>query len=150
MSTSFESAKVETAQGNMNVLYSGKKRGTDFDLVLVHGLIVSSSFMLPTARYLARRYRVFVPDLIGHGQSDTPDRALSIKDHAQAVACALEKLQVRKPVVVGGSYGCHVAADLFQLLDIRGLAFVGPTPGYGLHQSMAELLKDALREPPDL
>ncbi len=40
-------------------------------VVLVHGLGVSSRYMLPTLALLAPRYRVFAPDLPGFGHSVT-------------------------------------------------------------------------------
>lgn len=39
-------------------------------VVLVHGLVVSSRYMVPTLKRLARDYRVYAPDLPGFGESE--------------------------------------------------------------------------------
>ena len=41
-------------------------------VVLVHGLVVSSRYMLPVAEQLAPYYRVYAPDLPGFGKSAKP------------------------------------------------------------------------------
>jgi pimeloyl-ACP methyl ester carboxylesterase len=139
---------VPTAHGNLNVLVGGEDNNHyDFDLLLVHGLIVSSNFMLPTAKCLAGTYRVVLPDLLGHGLSETPDHPLGVREHAQTLALASKKLNLRKPIIVGGSYGCHVAVELSSLIDVKALVFVGPTPGDDLSKAFLELLRDAFYEP---
>ncbi len=40
--------------------------------VLVHGLSMSSRYLVPVARRLARGYRVYAPDLPGYGKSQHP------------------------------------------------------------------------------
>lgn len=42
------------------------------DVVLVHGLGLSGTYLLPMAQELARDYRVWVPDLPGFGRSGKP------------------------------------------------------------------------------
>ncbi|HEY9774341.1 MAG TPA: alpha/beta hydrolase [Planktothrix sp.] len=146
----FRNIDVETAHGNMRVMVAGSRTKDDFDIVLVHGLIVSSSFMEPTGKLLAGNHRVFVPDLLGHGKSDTPEKPLSVKKYAKELAFVLKQLKVRRPLIVGGSYGCHVAVELSHLMDVKGLVFVGPTPGGEVHEGIAALTKDAFFEPPQL
>jgi len=41
-------------------------------MVLVHGLVVSSRYMVPTAERLSPHHPVYVPDLPGFGKSDKP------------------------------------------------------------------------------
>ena len=41
-------------------------------IVLVHGVAASSRYLVPFAEHLARRARVYVPDLPGYGRSDRP------------------------------------------------------------------------------
>ncbi len=44
-------------------------------VILVHGLVVSSRYMVPTLRQLAPHYRVYAPDLPGFGKSTNPSRS---------------------------------------------------------------------------
>lgn len=139
---------ISTDAGSMRMLSSRNRQG--FDIVLVHGLIVSASFMEPTAKHLAQKHRVFLPDLLGHGKSETPKKALTIKEHAQLLTQALKTIKVKNPVIVGGSYGCQVAVETANLLDTSALIFVGPTPGAEFKKAFADLYTDAFHEPPEL
>jgi len=143
----FHTKTVPTDYGNLCTWFSGRRLPDDAEFVLVHGLIVSSSFMKPTAKYLAQNHRVYVPDLMGHGISDTPERPLTIAEHAKTLASTLENLKIKKPIIVGGSYGCHVSVELANLMDVEALVFVGPTPGGSFREAFSELTIDASREP---
>lgn len=139
---------VKTSLGTMRIFVSRGRKPDN--IVLVHGLIVSSSFMRPTAKELARKHKVVVPDLLGHGKSEVPGKLLTIDDHAASLKEALDILKIEKPIVVGGSYGCQVAVELAHRVDVRGLVFVGPNPGGDALTGIFELAKDGLREPPAL
>ena len=56
-------------------------------VVLVHGLGVSSRYMMPIAAELADEFAVYAVDLPGHGPSDRPPRTLDVP----ALAAALEQ-----------------------------------------------------------
>src|SRR6476620_7295459 len=60
--------------------------GVALPAVLVHGLVVSSRYMIPLAERLAERAQVYAPDLPGFGRSDHPDRPLDIAGLADALA----------------------------------------------------------------
>ena len=49
-------------------------------VVLVHGLVVSSRYMVPTAELLAAHYRVYAPDLPGFGKSYKPPRVVNVAE----------------------------------------------------------------------
>ena len=53
-------------------------------VVLVHGLGVSGTYMLPTAVELAPHYPVFMPDLPGFGKSAKPAHVLTIPELTDA------------------------------------------------------------------
>jgi pimeloyl-ACP methyl ester carboxylesterase len=56
-------------------------------VVLVHGLSVSSGYMIPTAERLSAFYRVYVPDLPGFGKSGKPSHILPPVSGALSVRC---------------------------------------------------------------
>jgi pimeloyl-ACP methyl ester carboxylesterase len=147
-SNQFREREISTSLGGVHMRY--KRRRGQLDLVLVHGLIVCSTFMEPTATCLSKRNSVYLPDLLGHGQSETPEAAVTIVEHANSMIEALTKLKVKSPVIIGGSYGCHVAVEMANKMDAQALVFVGPTPGDKLAKSFVDLSTDALREPPEL
>lgn len=47
-------------------------------VVLVHGVGVSGRHLVPAAELLARRCRVWIPDLPGFGRSQDPGRLLGL------------------------------------------------------------------------
>jgi len=49
-------------------------------VILVHGLVVSSRYMIPTAELLAPVARVYAPDMPGYGESDKPERVLDLPE----------------------------------------------------------------------
>src|SRR5437879_2451153 len=55
-------------------------------VVLVHGIVISSRYMIPTAELLAPLCRVYAVDLPGYGRSDKPPRVLCVPDLARALA----------------------------------------------------------------
>ena len=81
-------------------------------VVLVHGQIISSLYMVPTAELLAARFRVFAPDLPGFGLSDKPRRLLCVPELADALGAWMEAVGLRRAALVGNSLGCQIAVDL--------------------------------------
>jgi pimeloyl-ACP methyl ester carboxylesterase len=78
-------------------------------IVLVHGLGSNIQHWLPTARLLARRHRVVLVELPGHGLSEMPE-PLTLERAAEALDRAIAA-ESREPVVlVGHSVGGLVAA----------------------------------------
>ncbi|HEY1404550.1 MAG TPA: alpha/beta fold hydrolase, partial [Pyrinomonadaceae bacterium] len=84
----------------------------DVPVVLVHGLVVSSLYMLPTAERLATFFRVFAPDMPGFGKSDKPLRALDVPELADALVAWMDAAGLVQPVLVGNSLGCQVIANV--------------------------------------
>ena len=59
-------------------------------VVLVHGIVISSRYMVPTAELLAPLCRVYAVDLPGYGRSDKPPRVLCVPELARALADWIE------------------------------------------------------------
>ncbi len=99
-------------------------------VILVHGLGMSSRYMIPLARHLAPHFRVYAPDLPGFGLSDKPHRALTVRELADALAVWMQAMGVERAALVGNSLGCEVLVELAivhpQLID--RLVLQGPTP----------------------
>jgi pimeloyl-ACP methyl ester carboxylesterase len=83
-------------------------------IILIHGFISSnlvwSQVLLPLAR---RGFRVIAPDLPGYGYSDKPAGArYTIAEQARAVIALMDRLKIRKAMIVGASYGGAIAATM--------------------------------------
>jgi len=108
------------------------RRATAVDatpVVLLHGLAVSHRYLMPTARALAARHPVHVPDLPGFGLSAKPPSVFGPDAHARHVAALLESTVDRPVCVVGHSFGAEVAARLAALRPdlVCALVLAGPT-----------------------
>ena len=124
-------------------------------VVLVHGLVVSSRYMVPTLASLAADHRVYAPDLPGFGRSEKPPRALDVPGLARALDGWMEAVGLGSAVFVGNSMGCQVIAELAVRSPARVEQAVlqGPTMEPGartLLRQAARLALDCLREPPSL
>jgi 2-hydroxy-6-oxonona-2,4-dienedioate hydrolase len=98
-------------------------------VVLVHGLVVSSRYMVPLARVLSRDFHVLAPDLPGNGRSNATDDVLQTEALADVLAKWISKGGWTDVVVVANSYGCQVVTEalLRHRLPVTRMVFVGPT-----------------------
>lgn len=157
----FDDVWVRTKHGSMhffvgrngNNIESGAKSPVGRQqIVLIHGLVVSATYMEPTARELAARHDVYVPDMLGHGQSSTPQRALTVNEHVECLAFALAQLGVREPLIVGGSCGCNLAVELAlkPAVHAKAVALIGPSDvrGKSRMELIGKLVNDGKFEPP--
>jgi 2-hydroxy-6-oxonona-2,4-dienedioate hydrolase len=80
-------------------------------IILVHGLVASSRYMVPLARELGRSFLVYAPDLPGFGKSDKPRKVLSIADLAVAVADWMQAMELGPTHLIGNSMGCNILAE---------------------------------------
>jgi len=124
-------------------------------VVLVHGLVVSSRYMIPLAERLAERTRVYAPDLPGFGKSDHLDRPLNIIGLADALAGWMRAAGLARAALIGNSMGCQVIAELalrYPALVARAV-LVGPTTDrHGRHvlEQLRRLLAAMPYESPGL
>lgn len=104
--------------------------------VLVHGLGVSGSYFLPTAERLAPEFDVYVPDLPGHGRSDTPDEPMDVPRLADALVAWMDSVGIGRAALVGNSMGCQVIVEAAWRRPERvdRLVLIGPS-GDPLHGS---------------
>ena len=80
-------------------------------VVLVHGLGVASTYLVPTAVRLALDYPVYAPDIPGFGESAGRQR-FALTDAAGHLAALLDRLGIGPAGVVGHSMGGYVAVEL--------------------------------------
>jgi 2-hydroxy-6-oxonona-2,4-dienedioate hydrolase len=123
-----------------------------YPIVLVHGLGVSSGYMVPTMRALPSRARVYAPDLPGFGKSEKLRRSLDIPELAQYVHEWMQEIGVQRAHVLGHSLGAQVVVDLASRWPSRiaSLILAGPTTDHRaptVPRQGLRLLRDMLREP---
>lgn len=138
---------------SLHALVSNRPPAGDLPpVVLVHGLGVSGRYMAPAAARIARRARVYVPDLPGFGRSDKPRRALGVPALAEALAGWMAAAGVGRAAVVGHSFGCQVVVELavsrpaLVARAVLAAPLMDPRGRSALRQ-IWRLLLDAPREP---
>lgn len=124
-------------------------------MILVHGLGVSSRYMLPLLRDLAASVPVWAPDLPGFGRSDKPRQPLDVPGLAAALAAWLEVQGLGGAAVVANSFGCQVAVDLAaHRPDLVGaLVLTEPTVDPAARRVRTQVqrwVRNAPAEPPSL
>ena len=116
-------------------------------LVFLHGVTNSSLGYLPLGRLLSKRYRVFLLDQRGHGESDKPECCYTRLDYAHDAKLFLDLFGIERAHVAGHSLGGMVAQPLaaFWPERVDRLMIIGSTIG---RRSPAS--PDAPRPPPVL
>lgn len=104
-----EKASVNTVDGR-TVYFKG---GQGPDMVLLHGFGANKENWIALAPRLMRHYTVWIPDLIGFGESDRPSNArFSIAEQADRVVRWLDAVGVKSFHVMGNSMGGYMAGAL--------------------------------------
>jgi pimeloyl-ACP methyl ester carboxylesterase len=78
-------------------------------LVLLHGIGSRYVSWWPVIGRLADHFRLIVPDLRGHGDSDKPASGYLFADYAADLAGLLESYQIERPLLLGHSLGALVS-----------------------------------------
>ncbi len=99
-------------------------------VILIHGLGMSSRYIIPLAEHLAPHLRVYAPDLPGFGLSDKPPGALTVRQLVDALAAWMQALGLERAALVGNSLGCEVLVELALVHPhlVDRLVLQGPTP----------------------
>jgi pimeloyl-ACP methyl ester carboxylesterase len=98
------------------------------DLVFLHGSWHDSSQWLGTIEYLSRYCHCLVPDLLGFGESKSPNIHFSIDLEVQCLEEYLDTLKLREVYLVGHSLGGWVAASYAVKYPdrVQGLVLLAP------------------------
>lgn len=111
-------------------------------VVLVHGMLNSSSHWQAVALDLAAEYTVIAPDLIGHGDSAAPRGDYSLGAHAASIRDLLTALGIERASIVGHSLGGGVAMQFFYQFPGRVQRLVLVSSG-GLGHEVSPMLRTA-------
>ena len=115
--------------GDANIFYQVLGKGPD--LVLLHPFPLNHHIWDPIAERLATRYRVILPDLRGHGDSEVGEGPATMKKHAADVLRVCEEVGVERAVFCGNSIGGYVMFELWrqQRERIRAMVLCGTKAG---------------------
>jgi pimeloyl-ACP methyl ester carboxylesterase len=116
--------------------------GSGPPVVLIHGMLNSSSHWRSVALDLAREHTVIAPDLIGHGDSAAPRGDYSLGAHAASIRDLLAAQGIDRASIVGHSLGGGVAMQFFYQFPQRTERLVLISSG-GLGHEVSPMLRTA-------
>ena len=145
---------TNTAGGVMHARVGGD-RHAGRPVVLVHGMVISGRYMVPTAVELAPFCAVYAVDLPGYGDSVKPRAILGLRQLADALAGWMDAMRFPAAHLVANSFGCQVLAEfaLHHAERVDRLVFQGPTVdpnARSVSQQLARLLRNSSSEAPGL
>lgn len=83
-------------------------------VVLLHPFPANHEFWLPVVDSLSSRYRMLLPDLRGHGDSDAGEGPATMEKHAVDIARVMDDADVGRAVFVGVSIGGYALFRFWQ------------------------------------
>ncbi len=111
------------------VFVANASESKSLPIVLIPGLGMSGSYMIPSALKLAEKADIYCLELPGFGQSSKPTFVLDISDLSIALASVLQQSNIERAILVGHSFGCQIAVE-FALLypeKLERLILTAPT-----------------------
>ena len=111
----------------IKVRYSDTGKGRV--IVFLHGFLGSHELWNETAKKLSKKFRVIAIDLPGHGETPAIGYYHSMELLAQSVKSVLDKVGVRRYVIIGHSMGGYAALAFAELFpeNLRGLCLCNST-----------------------
>lgn len=89
-------------------------RGTGPPVVLLHPFPCDREFWYPVATALESRYRLILPDLRGHGDSEIGEGPALMQKHAADIVRVLDAAGVGKAAFIGCSIGGYILFEFWR------------------------------------
>jgi len=96
--------------------------GDGSPVVLLHPFPVNHKFWLPVAEQLSTRYRLILPDLRGHGESDIGEGPATMAKHATDIARVMDDADVGRAPLIGVSIGGYAIFEFWRRFRGRAAA----------------------------
>ena len=97
--------KIKINDVNVNYIQYGEGK----DILLLHGWGQNIEMMKPIGDNFSDKCRITILDFPGFGQSDEPKEAWTIDDYANMLEDFIKELGIKKPIIMGHSFGGRVA-----------------------------------------
>jgi len=82
------------------------------DCLILHGWGQNSTLWQPLARQLSNKYRYFLLDLPGFGNSSHLTGSPNVPQYTQFIQNFIQSQKIKKPIIIGHSFGGQIAAFL--------------------------------------
>ncbi len=113
--------KININNVNVNYIQYGEGK----DVLLLHGWGQNIQMMRPIGDNLCSNHRITIIDFPGFGESDEPGTPWTIDDYSLLIENLVKALNIRKPIVMGHSFGGRVAIRFSANNPIEKLVLFG-------------------------
>ena len=113
--------KIKIQDVNVNYIQYGEGK----DILLLHGWGQNIEMMKPLGDNFSNRFRITILDFPGFGESDEPQTAWTIDKYSLMLEDFIKELKIKKPIVVGHSFGGRVAIRYSARNPIEKLVLFG-------------------------
>lgn len=113
--------KISIKDLNINYIQYGEGK----DIVLLHGWGQNIEMMKPIGDNFSDRFRITILDLPGFGESDEPKNTWKIDDYELLLEEFIKKLKIKKPIMIGHSFGGRLAIRYSARNTIEKLVLFG-------------------------
>jgi haloalkane dehalogenase len=143
---------VEVLGSKMAYVDEGIGRAGKPVALFLHGNPTSSYLWRNVIPHIAPHMRCVASDLIGFGDSDKPDIAYRVEDHARYLQAFIQALQLNDVVLILHDWGSALGLDWARrhATQVRGLAlmeFIPPMPTWLDLEPVAYEFFKAFRDP---
>ena len=98
--------------------------GEGKDVVLLHGWGQNIEMMKPVGDQLKNNHIIII-DLPGYGESSEPQTVWTIYDYVECVHKLLKELKVKKPILIGHSFGGKISLEYASKYNVEKLVLFG-------------------------
>ena len=113
--------KITIQDININYIQYGEGK----DILLLHGWGQNIEMMKPLGDSFCNRFRITILDFPGFGLSDEPKEAWNIDKYSEILEEFVKKVKIKKPIVIGHSFGGRVAIRFSARNNIDKLILFG-------------------------
>jgi N-formylmaleamate deformylase len=127
---------MEYQEGNVIIdgikIHYHRSGGNKPPMMLMHGATDDGLCWGRTAKELAERYDVVMPDAQGHGLSDRLGPKFSFKNHTKQAVGLAKELGLKRPIIIGHSMGAGTTCNVAMEYPDLPKAIVLEDPAWGL------------------
>ena len=99
--------------------------GEGEDVILLHGWGQNIKMMDPIGQNLCDKKKITIIDLPGFGDSSEPKEELTVYDYADILKDLLDELKIKKPTLIGHSFGGRVSIVYASKYKVKNVVLLG-------------------------